>query len=237
MNETTELDLRELGKMLLKRGWIIVLCAVLVASITLAYTALFVPSMYTASVTIYVNNNSGANNNGITSSDLAVALRLVATYVNIIESDTVLEDVIQETGLMLTPKQVRRMLSASAVDETEMFRVQITSQNPQMSADIANAIANVAPGRIADIIEGSSAKVIDYASVPAGRSSPSYTVNGAVGAVGGALAAVIGIALWMVCDTRIKREEDLTKISMIPVLGRIPDLNAVLEKSGKKVGR
>lgn len=233
MRDITEIDLKELAKALVKRFWIILLCAALVCGIVLAYTAFFVPSMYTASVTIYVNNNSGNNSNAISSSDLAVALRLVATYVNIIESDTVLEDVIKETGLVLTPKQVRRMLSAAAVDETEMFRVQITSTNPQMSVDLANAIATVAPARIAEIIEGSSAKVIDYARLPSGRSSPSYTVNAFLGAVGGALLAVIGIVIWMATDTRVKREEDLIRIYAIPVLGKIPDLNSVLEK-GKK---
>ena len=91
MGETVEIDLKELFKGLWKRAWIIALSAVVFAASFCIYTVNFVTPKYQSSVTIYVNNNSGQNNSYITSSDLAVALRLVSPYVNIIQSDTVLE--------------------------------------------------------------------------------------------------------------------------------------------------
>lgn len=238
MNENNvEIDLREVFGVLLKRAWIVILCAVMLGAAVLVYTVNFVSPQYEASVTIYVNNNSGKDSTSISSSDLAVALRLVTTYVNIIESDTVLDKVIEETGLSLTAGQIRGMLSASAMDETEMFKVTISSPNPQMSADIANAIAAIAPGEISEIIEGSSAKIIDYARVPAVRSSPDYTRNAILGAVVGAVLAVVVVVVQCMLDTRVKNEEDLAKICNIPVLGVIPDLTVDGKHNGKKVRR
>ena len=101
MKETVEFDLRELASVLLKRVWIIILCAVIVGASVLVYTVNFVTPQYQSSVTIYVNNNSSVEGNYISSADLAVALRLVTTYVNIIQSNTVLEKVIADTGLHL----------------------------------------------------------------------------------------------------------------------------------------
>lgn len=237
MKETIELDLGALLKYLGKRIWIIILCTVLLGASVFAYTVNFVTPTYDASVTIYVNNNSNKNSDTISSSDLAVALKLVNTYVNIIESDTVLEKVIGEAGMNLTAKKVRSMLSAAPVDETEMFKVTIRSQNPQMSADLANAIARVAPGEIAEIIEGSAAKIIDYAKVPTAQSSPNVTRNTALGAVLGAVLAVAVLTMMMLLDQRIKDESDLQRVCGAPILGYIPDLAEEAARQEKKARR
>lgn len=236
MDEALELDLKELFKTLAKRAWVIALCAVIMGAAVFGYTAKFVPPVYKASVSLYVNNNTG-DTGTVSSSNLAVALQLVNTYVNIIESDTVLNKVIEETGLMLTAEDIRVMLTAEAVNDTEMFRVNITTGNPKMSADIANAIATVAPSEIAKIIEGSSAKVIDYAKVPTKQSAPNSISNGLVGAIAGAVLAIVFYILRMLTDVRVKNEEDLTKICKIPVLGSIPDFTEYTNKNEKKAGR
>ena len=203
MNETVEFDLRELAKAVAKWIWIVVLCAVIVGASVLVYTVNFVTPQYQANVTIYVNNNSTGDETYISSSDLAVALRLVTTYVNIIQSNSVLEKVIDEAGLLL-------------------------------SADLANAIAKVAPDEISTIIEGSSAKIIDYARVPEGRSSPNYVTNTVIGALVGAFLAIVVILLQNLLDVRVKNEEDLQMICDIPVLGVIPDMNADIKRKSKK---
>ncbi len=237
MKETVEFDLRELAKILSKRVLIIVLCAVIVGASVLVYTVNFVKPLYKSDVTIYVNNNSSVEGNYISSADLAVALRLVTTYVNIIQSNTVLEKVIAETGLLLTTDQVRNMISAEVVGETEMFRVTVTTPNPQMSADLANAIAQVAPGEISEIIEGSSAKIIDYARVPKGRSSPNYVTNTIIGTLIGAVLAIAVIVLQNALDVRVGSEDDLQKICEIPVLGVIPNLSDDTKENRRKVRR
>ncbi len=236
MNENIEIDLKDLFKVILKRLWIVVLCAVLLGTAVLVYTVNFVTPQYQASVTIYVNNNSGKTDGTyISSSDLAVALRLVETYVNIIQSDTVLEKVIAETGLKLSADQVRGMISAEVIGETEMFKVTVRTPNPQISADLANAIATVAPNEIVTIIEGSSAKIIDYAKVPKTYSSPNYTLNTIVGGIVGAGLAILIFLLQMLMDAQIKSEEDLTRLYAIPVLGVIPQLNTAPKAGSKKI--
>lgn len=234
MEETMEISMKNTAKVLVKNIWIILLCAILVGSAVLVYTVNFVTPMYASSVTLYVNNNS-AESNKVISSDLAVALQLVNTYVKIIESDTVLEKVIEQSGLTLTAQDIRSMLSAESVGDTEMFRVKIVSPNPQMSADIANAIANVAPAEISKIIEGSSAKVIDYAKVATRRSSPNYAVNTIVGVVVGGMLAVMVVIISVCMDKRVKSEEDLMRIFEAPVLGAIPDFDQVT-KDEEKIG-
>lgn len=228
MDERIELDLRALFSAMMKKAWLIVICAFLLGALTLGYTALFVTPQYQAGVIMYVNNSTTTNesNNYISAADLATAQRLVLTYVNIIKSDTVLSKVAKEAGLNLSPATIRSMMTSDSIQETELFQVVITSPDPDLSARIANAIAEVAPDAISEILDGSSAKIVDYAKVPNGRSSPSFTKNTILGALAGALLAVGLIVIQMLMDVRIKSEDDLAKISQVPVLGSIPDFTS-----------
>lgn len=228
MEEMVEVDVKYLLKEILKRGWIILLCAILTAAISLVYTVNFVTPTYKASATMYVSNSTGS---GMTSSDLAVALQLANTYVIIIQSDEVLNKVVEKTGLNLTVSQIRGMMSAEVINETEVFRVNVISPDPQMSADIANAIASVAPAEITRIIEGSTAKVVDYAKVPTARYAPSYVGNTVLGGLVGAALVIAVIVILLLSDNRIRNDEDLIKIYQAPVLGAIPDFLETAKQS------
>lgn len=239
MDEVMELDVKELLRTLWKRAWIIILCAALAASISLVYTRNFITPTYKASATMYVNNNSEATS-AMTSSDLAVALQLVNTYVNIIQSDKVLERVIDATGLNISSAQIRQMLSAEVVGKTEMFRVSIVSPNPQMSMDIVNAIASIAPAEISQIVKGSDAKVVDYAKLPASPYAPNYVTNTILGGLIGAFVVIAVIVLIMLTDYRVRSENDLMKICKVPVLGAVPDFMESakqIEKGAKEAER
>ena len=237
MNEMIELDLRDILRVLVKRVWIIALCAVIAGTAALVYTVNFVAPQYTASICMYVNNNSGKDSDYISSNDLSVATKLVATYVNIIRSDAVLEKVVDDAGLMLSASQIRGMVEATAVGKTEMFEVSVTSTNPQMSADIANTIAKIAPDHISSIIEGSTEKIIDYAKVPAQPSGPDYTQNAIMGFSCGLLLAILVIVIIHLADTRVKSDHELKNICRIPVLGRIPNLDTENNKPSKGLKR
>ena len=232
-----EIDLKEFFRVLLRRSWIIILCAVLLGTSLLVYTMNFVAPKYQASTSIYINNNSGHSGDSVSSGDLAVALRLVASYANIIKSERVLNKVIEKTGLVMSPAQLQGMVKAEPMGETEMLEVTITTPNAQMSADIANAIAEVAPGEIKEIIEGSSAKIVDYAKVPSSPSSPNYVTSFILGAAIGAFLVIGVLLLQMVTDARIKSEDDLTRICAIPVLGTIPQLTTGQQTTGKNTRR
>lgn len=234
MDNAIEINLPELIKILIKRAWIVLLAAVICSATAFLCTVNFVAPRYEASVTMYVNNKANQDSNTITSSELSVALKLVNTYINIIKSDRVLEKVVEKTGTSIAPANLRRMISAESLNETEMFRVTVTGEDPKLSADIANAIAEVAPAEISQIIQGSSAEIVDHAKVPQTRSGPSYTTSCALGFVGGALLVVIIIFLAYALDVRVKSEEDLAGICSVPVLGTIPDVLEIVKKTQKQ---
>lgn len=231
MDGTKEIDLRRLGSALLKRAWVIVLCAVIVAAAVFVYSKNFITPQYRTNISIYVNNSNKGQNGGISSSDLATSQRLVATYIDVLKSDLVLDQVAQQLKLNIPASALRGMLKAESPEGTEVLTVYVSNADKLLAAQIANAIADVAPGAIAEIVVGSSAKIIDRAKVPNAPYSPNNTNNALIGALIGVIIAVAGICLRELLDVRIKDEEDLARICAAPVLGNIPDFNTQ-NKSG-----
>ena len=231
-DNTFEIDLGKLFRYLGGYWRVILAAALLLGLLALGYTRFAVTPLYKAGVTIYVNNVNVPDEKlqMVTSSNLATAQRLVSTYVNIIKSDTVLKEVIREGDLDCDAETLRQMLSAEQVEETEMFRVNISHPKAKTAAYIANAVANVAPKRIAGFVEGSSAKIIDYATAPKEPDSPSYRSNIAVGVLLGLLLACFVLTLRYLFDMRVKTEDDLNQYFDAPVLGVIP----CFEQSGRR---
>lgn len=239
MQDFTEIDLMPLLTALLKKLWLLVLCAVLLGGAAFLYTRYCVTPMYRASVSVYVNNISSKVDPDrveyVSGSNLATAKQLVTTYVNIIRSDRVLTKVVEQSGLDVSVGSVRGMMTASSRDDTEMFDIYVSSPDPEQAAQVANAIADVAPDQIAAIVEGSSTKIIDYATVPTSPYSPNYQRNVLMGAVVGAVLAAAYVVLRTLLDKRVKSEDDLERLTELPVLGVIPDFSDAHSKgSGNK---
>ena len=247
MENIKEINLTEIMSAIVRKLWLIVLCAVVAGAAARIYTENFITPLYRSSVSIYVNNTVTTNNTtmGISASDLATSQRLVLTYINILRSDTVLEKVAENVrekdGIQTSAGAIRGAMTAGSMGETELFEVSISTPNPHTSAAIANAIAEVAPAEIAYFVEGSSTKIVDYAKVAGGPYSPNPSQNTMLGMIGGAMIAVVIIVLQTLLDVRVKGEEDLALISSAPVLGMIPDLAMEIKdhygyKTGYKSG-
>lgn len=218
-----EIDLQKLLLSYLQKWWLIVLCGALVGASAWYITKHHITPMYEAKVMVYVNNNRGdLQIDTITNANLATAQRLVDTYINIIKSDTVLEKVAEESHLNLSATAIRKIMSAEQVDDTELFNVIITYPDPKIAAQVANAVAEVAPGEIENFVEGSSTKIIDYAKIPQVPSSPNVSRNVVLGVLLGVVGALLYLTIRFLLDVRIKDEEDLNMLFEFPVLAQIP---------------
>lgn len=76
--------------------------------------------------------------------------------------------------------EIRERMSATAIKNTEIFKVEIKDEDPKMATRIANKIARASLQELPIYIEGSSVKIIDYASVPKAPTSPNIVLNTAM---------------------------------------------------------
>lgn len=219
-----EIDLKELMMILLHRIWLIIGATILAGALVFGFTKLFVKPQYTSSIKMYVNNSTSSKGN-MSSADLSAAKSIVDTYITIIESDTVLSDVISNAESDLTTSQLSQMISARSLNNTEVFQVNVTNPDPTDAYNLANSIADTAPDYLTEIVEGTAVKIIDRAKFNDIPVSPNYLQNTLIGMVLGFMLATGLVLLLSFMDTRIKSEQDLQKVSDLPVLGAISDFN------------
>ena len=222
-----EIDLRQLMTGLLKKSWIIVLVSVVCAVVTFLGTYYLVVPQYKSAAMFYVNNNTLSMENvsvGLTSSDMTARQKLVDSYIVILKSRQTLNAILDHAEVDISPGTLKNMISASAVNSTEIFQVVVTSPDPYEAKKLADAITEILPDQIAKVIENTSAKVVDRAVVATSPSSPSYAKNTAMGFLVGLVLSMGAVMLWELFDVTIRTEEDVTQTCTHPVLAAVPDM-------------
>lgn len=224
-----EINLGRLFRAVVSRAWIVAIVAALCAALTFVGTLFFIAPQYESAAMFYVNNSNKPSNESavsISSGDLSTSRSLVDSYIVILNTRETIQDVIEYAGVPYTYSQLKGMLSAEAVNATEIFQVTVTSNDPVEAEQIAAAVAYILPDRIGNIIDGTSAKVVAAPTVPTDRSSPSYTMNTMVGFILGFVLCVAVVVLREVFDTSIRGEEDVSQCCKHPILAAVPDMTA-----------
>ena len=232
----TEIDLLEVGRLLLSKWVPIMATAIIFAIIAFAATYFLITPKYRASATLYVNNSAGKNESAsVSSADLAASAKLVDTYSAIIKSNAIMDRVVAQLGEDITSEQIVDRLSTKSVNNTEVFTVSVTHENPTTAVKIVRLITEIAPGQIGEIVEGSSTKIIDYPKMPTGIDSPNYMKNTVIGGILGFMLACLIIIIRSLMDNTIKSAGDLDYWG-IPVLGMIPDFATANKSAGYGYG-
>lgn len=222
-----EIDLLELAKALWAHIVPIALAAVVCAGLAFGYTKLLVTPTYKANALLYVNSSDisvAGSKLSISASDLTAAKSLVDTYIVILNTRTTLNDVIAQSGVSYTYEQLKNMISASSVNSTEIFSVEVTSTSPQEAELLANTIATVLPEKIASVVDGSSVRIVDTAVVPSKKAGPSTGKNTVLGFLLGAVLSCGAVVVLYLMDDKIHSVDYLLDTFDLPVLAVIPDL-------------
>lgn len=225
-NGEITIDLLELARRLWAGKWLLVIATVICGLIMFIISAFILPPQYQAEAMMYVNNTlTSQNGNGasITSGEITAAKSLLDTYVVIMESPSTLKSVIDNAGLDLSQKDLKKMISASDVDATEIFKITVTSSDPAQAKLIADTIVEVLPDRIASIVDGSSVRVVDYASLPTTKSAPSISKYTVIGLVIGLIIGCAIVTLAYMMDNTVHTEDYLSETFGMPILAVVPN--------------
>lgn len=237
MNEekdTIEIDLLELAQAVWKKLWLVIIAVIVGAVAAFSYAKFMITPLYQSKSMLYVNNSSisvGSTSFSISTGELSAAQSLVKTYIVIMQSRQTLNAVIEQADLSYTYEQLKKMVSAASVNNTEVFEVVVTSANPEEAELIVNTISDILPDKIADIVEGSSVRIVDYGVVPVYPVSPNTTRYALFGFLLGGVLSVGIIVLLEMMNNNIRSEEYLIQTYDLPVLAAVP---AISSKSRRK---
>ena len=195
----------------------VILTTVILAGVGFGVSKFLITPQYEASALMIVNTRQDTTSN-VTSDQINSATKLVSTYSIIIKSDTVLQQVIDNLGLSLTYEKLAERVTVSAVDDTQVMKITVKSDNPEWARQVCEQITVVSP----DVILG-SVKVISSAAVNPTPVSPNVGRNTMLGGVLGLVISVGIILLAVLLDNKIHTEDDIAKYLDLAVVGVIPE--------------
>lgn len=223
MSEFTTLDIL---KILLRKIWLILGITVLCAGIALAYSMLFVTPTYQASATLFGNNGAYASNNntqnGIGINDINASQKIVDTYIQVLQSKSMLDQIRQDTGVSYTRDELSDMIVLATRSNTEVIDVKVTTPNPEDSVKIANTLIDLSSSVIDEKIKVGYISVIDRADTSV-QVTPNIKLNLVIGVLLGLVVSILLVLLLAMLDKTIKGEDDITEHYNLIVLGSVPD--------------
>ena len=234
IENNSEITLWGVAKSLLRRcHWLLLAGIVLGAGVYILVSLLVTPT-YESEVSFYVYNssNSTLQSGTINNSDLQAAESLATTYSKILASNSVLDAVLEDMNMSseLSRKELSKMVSVSAVSNTQLLDVVVTTADPEFSCKIANSFAKVAPTEIVRITKAGGVEVVDRPEVATEKSSPRVVFDSALGFVVGVILAATVLIMRMLSDTTIYLPEDIERLTGVTVLGQIPEINVTNDK-------
>ena len=223
-NQAVEIDVFAMLKTLWKRKFSIVLVALVFAIAAFGYSAFLAKKEYQSTSRIYVVSRQNQDNNALTNSDLQAGSYLVKDYREIILSQNVLSQAIEELKLDMTPAELSKKISVSVPTDTRILSITAKDGNPKEAARIANGLRNVAAEKIIAVTKVSDVTTLDEAEVPQSPSSPNIRRKDLLGFIAGAGLLVVLMVVVEVLDDRVKRPEDIEELMGLTLLGIVPDI-------------
>ena len=222
---TMEIDVFHLFKILWKRKILIALVAIVAGALAFAYSAFVVKPEFTSTTRIYVVNRNQGDKPGLTNQDLQAGSYLVKDYREIILSQDVLEKVTSNLKLDLSPKDLANKVKVTVPVDTRIVSISVNDKVPEEASRIANSLREVAAEKIISITRVSDVTTLEEARPAIAPSSPNIRRNTIIGLLGGTAFMVIAVLIVELVDTRVKRPEDIEDVMQIALLGVVPNLD------------
>lgn len=222
--EEMSLTLSDLLGLLWRRLWAVLLAALIAGGACFAYNYATYTERYTSTAKIYVLNSEVME--GASASTTAYYFQLALTVVEdckeLLLSETVLERVADELSLDVSPTSLRSMIKIENEEDSRILMVSVTTGNPELSCDIANAVSEQGVDRIREIMNVNQMSVYERGKV---SHVPSNNVGWEMPVLFGMLAVILvyGIFLiFMLLDDKISSADDVEEYLGLTVLGDIP---------------
>lgn len=233
-----ELDLKDLFNVFWARKVQIVLLIAIFVVIGFMYSYIFLVPDYqsTTSILLAKSNTSQSDEGGtITATDLTLNQKLVSTYSELIKTESVLNQVINNLGIDKTTDDLKQNIKVSAKEDTEIIEIKVTDKDAEMARKIADEAAQVFISKIAkEYYNMDNVYVVDEAQ----KAEAPYNINHAKDLViFGFIGFVVACAFVLIAnmlDTTVKSKEDIEKKLGITVLTTIPLCNFGQTKGGKR---
>lgn len=218
-----EIDLVELFHVLLRKWWLIALCAIIGGGAALGVTVGLITPMYESNAMLYILNKTTT----VTSlADIQMGSALTEDFAVIATSKPVIDGAIErikkDEEVTFTRSEVQKMLTVTNKADTRILVITATDADPKKACMVANAVAKETASQMAEIMKSDPPTTVEQAEVAENPVSPNVMKNTAVGFMAGIVLICGILVLRHLMNDNIKTEEDVERYLGVPVLASIP---------------
>ena len=213
-----EIDLMELLSYFLEKSKIIIITVLVCLLCGLVYTGFIKDAMYKSDVSVVlVSKNSSMSQN-----DIMVNQKLASTYRELVESRSVLSEVIKNLDLDYSIKELQEMIVVESVNDTEILKIVVSSKDPKEAVKIANETASAFEKEIIKIYNLENVSIVDKAML----AKEPYNVNiikDIIIYIGVGLVLSVGVLFVIYYfDNSVKSVEQIERQLGVAVIGTVP---------------
>lgn len=225
-----EIDLKELFEYVKNKLGLIIVITVGICLLGCIYGLVFQKPMYKSYTTVILGSNATNSSQTITQTDITINRNLVDTYAQIVTSRRVLDQVINELNLDISYESLKSKISVSAVNNTEIIKINAEDKDAIKAKNIANITANYFKKEIVDLYNMNNVNILDEAI----QEKNPYNINIAkqiiVYFMIGLILAIGIVFVVFYFDRTIKSAEQVEQKIKLPILGSVEEY----QKGGKK---
>lgn len=225
-----EIDLKELFEYVKNKLGLIIVITAGICLLGCIYGLVFQKPMYKSYTTVILGSNATSSSQTITQTDITINRNLVDTYAQIVTSRRVLDQVINELNLDISYESLKSKISVSAVNNTEIIKINAEDKDAIKAKNIANITANYFKKEIVDLYNMNNVNILDEAI----QEKNPYNINIAkqiiVYFMIGLILAIGIVFVVFYFDRTIKSAEQVEQKIKLPILGSVEEY----QKGGKK---
>ena len=219
-----EIDLKEFLKYLRKYIWIMLAAVVLFLSAALIYDLKIKTPLYKSTTTVVLNKSENSSARATVQEDLTTLnynQKLVATYSELVKSNSVLGQVAEELHIEGGANTLKKQIKVGNIEDTEILTISVEDKDAEQAAIIANKTADVFADVIEDKYGQKNVSQFDKAEVSTAQSNNTTLRDAGIAAFVGLFLVVAVAFLIYYFDDSVKYSKNLENELDMPVIGKI----------------
>lgn len=222
-----EININELIDYFKSKIWLWFVMTIGICIICVMYAITIQKPMYSSNTSVIL----GGSSETITQNDITINKNLVNTYAEIVKSRRVLDQVINELSLDLSYSELNNSITVEPINNTEIIRIIVRSNNSKEAMDIANSASYFFSKEVKEIYNMNNVSILDSAI----EAKEPYNINVpkqlCMYLIIGIILSFCIIFIIFYFDRTIKSVEQLEQKFKLPILGSVQEFNS---KRGRK---
>ena len=147
---------------------------------------------------------------------------LEGNCIEILKTPSFLDDVANDTE-QHDNDTLSQAVHISSINETELLKITVTTNEAYLSLKIANTILNKAPDKLLSVYKNGEVEIVDSPKYPLKPDDKNLIMKIIIGGLTGFIIGVAIVFIKSFFDTKVRNSEMIEKRYNVSILGELPE--------------